>query len=61
MGGENVGIYNANAAVEAMIAPGSAHLENGQGIVSDRYYLGAGTFSEKLKGIPDVGVALIEI
>ncbi len=44
-----------------MIAPGSAHLENGQGIVSDRYYLGAGTFSEKLKGIPDVGVALIEI
>lgn len=61
MRGAIVGIYNANAAVEVMIAQGSAHLENDQGIVSDRYFLGAEPFSEKLKGIPDVEVALIEI
>lgn len=37
-----------------------ASLEAGRGLVGDRYYLGRGTFSEKLKGKPDVEVTLIE-
>ena len=44
-----------------MTSQTNARLETGRGIVGDRYYLGAGTFSEKLKGKPDVEVTLIEI
>jgi len=34
--------------------------EAGRGLVGDRYHLGIGTFSEKLKGTPEVEVTLIE-
>lgn len=61
MDGTVIGIYTATAAGEAMASQFSARLETGRGIVGDRYYLGVGTFSEKLKGKPDVEVTLIEI
>lgn len=38
----------------------SVHAEAGKGLVGDRYYQGVGTFSEKLKGTPEVEVTLIE-
>lgn len=37
-----------------------AALEQGKGIVGDRYYLGLGTFSEKLAGLVDAELTLIE-
>lgn len=38
----------------------SAQLQAGKGIVGDRYFNDTGTFSEKLKGLPDREVTLIE-
>jgi MOSC domain-containing protein YiiM len=38
----------------------TAQIEEGKGIVGDRYYRGHGTFSERLHGSPDVEVTLIE-
>lgn len=43
-----------------MIAVSEARLEEGQGIVGDRYFSGKGTFSEKLKDSDDSEVTLIE-
>lgn len=37
-----------------------AELVAGQGVVGDRYYLKTGTFSEKLAGLPDAELTLIE-
>lgn len=61
MSGLVVGIHTATAAGEAMAPQVSARLETGRGIAGDRYYLGGGTFSEKLRGKPDVELTLIEI
>ena len=38
-----------------------AEFITGKGIVGDRYFENIGTFSEKLKGLPDCEVTLIEI
>ena len=43
-----------------MQAVDSADLEAGHGIVGDRYYGDTGTFSKKLKGLPDKELTLIE-
>ncbi|MCG8668110.1 MAG: MOSC domain-containing protein [Pseudomonadales bacterium] len=53
-------IFIAQLAGQELIAQQSAQLVAGKGIVGDRYYLGEGTFSERLKGLPDVEVTLIE-
>jgi len=53
-------IYIAANAGDPMIEVESAHLEVGRGIVGDRYYAHAGTFSEKLAGKPGIEVTLIE-
>ena len=55
-----VGLYIAEAAEAPMQAVDSLHLEAGKGIVGDRYYKKIGTFSEKLAGLPDVEVTLVE-
>jgi MOSC domain-containing protein YiiM len=43
-----------------MIAVDSAVLETDAGLVGDRYYAGAGTFSQKLAGLPDSQITLVE-
>jgi len=58
MKGNVVAIYAAPTAEAPMQALAEAHLEAGRGIVGDRYYAGAGTFSSVAK--PDHEVTLIE-
>ena len=48
------------AAGERMESIAEAELVSGSGIVGDRYYCGKGTFSERLAGMPDVQVTLIQ-
>jgi len=60
MAGSIVSIFIAPEAAALMLSVSEARLEEGQGIVGDRYYSGKGTFSEKLKGSPDSEVTLIE-
>jgi len=55
-----VAIYTGSVAGAALHAEAEAALEAGRGLVGDRYDLGVGTFSERLKGKPDVEVTLIE-
>ena len=52
-------IYSGSEPVKPLQSTPSAQLEAGRGIVGDRYYLGTGTFSEKLAGTPDVEITLI--
>jgi glycosyltransferase involved in cell wall biosynthesis len=58
--GSVVSIFVAAEAELPMQPLDVAHLEEGRGVVGDRYYAGKGTFSEKLKGSPDSEVTLIE-
>lgn len=60
MKGQIAAIYIAPQAEAPMESIGEARLEPGRGIVGDRYYLGTGTFSEQLKGLPDSEVTLVE-
>ena len=55
-----VDIYSAAVAGGPMERLTQAVLEADRGLVGDRYYFGAGTFSEKLKDKPDSQVTLIE-
>jgi len=60
MSGSIISIFIAPEAAMPMRSVDEARLEEGQGIVGDRYYSDKGTFSEKLKGSPDSEVTLIE-
>ena len=53
-------IFIAECANSPMQSVDSAHLEAGKGVVGDRYYSESGTFSEKLAGLPDKEITLIE-
>ncbi len=55
-----VSLYISEFASAPMIEQNQVELEAGKGIVGDRYYNGNGTFSEKLAGLPDVELTLIE-
>jgi ribosomal protein S18 acetylase RimI-like enzyme len=64
---ENGAVKACVAAICTTAVPGTplrtitaAVLEPGRGLVGDRYYLGTGTFSEKLRGKPDAEITLIE-
>lgn len=61
MTGTVAGIYVAVAPGHPAVAIAAATLEAGRGVVGDRYHTGTGTFSEKLKGQPDVEITLIEV
>jgi MOSC domain-containing protein YiiM len=60
MSGSIISIFIAPGAGAPMISVNEARLEEGLGIVGDRYYSDQGTFSEKLKGGPDSEITLIE-
>ncbi len=53
-------IYSTAAGGAALKPVEEGMLEAGRGLVGDRYYLGTGTFSEKLAGQPDAEITLIE-
>jgi len=53
-------IYIAKTAKDPMQKMDSVELEAGQGIVGDRYHSETGTFSQKLAGLPDKELTLIE-
>jgi MOSC domain-containing protein YiiM len=53
-------IFTTAKAGARLEAVDQAELEAGSGLVGDRYYGGAGTFSKKLAGKPDREVTLIE-
>ncbi|MDX1491701.1 MAG: MOSC domain-containing protein [Pseudohongiellaceae bacterium] len=53
-------IYFAEQANATMSPLQTAALEAGKGIVGDRYYSAKGSFSEKLAGLPDIELTLIE-
>ncbi len=55
-----VSLYTSEAGSAPMIERNQVELEAGKGVVGDRYYNGNGTFSEKLAGLPDVELTLIE-
>ena len=58
--GKVLEIYIAERSGVPMQSIEQAQLEAGKGIVGDRYYSGQGTFSERLAGLPDVELTLIE-
>jgi len=60
MTGKVLGIYIATHNSEAMRSIDNAELEAGRGIIGDRYHSNSGTFSEKLKDLPDHELTLIE-
>lgn len=60
MHGELRFIYTARESGQALASIDEARLEAGKGLVGDRYYRGAGTFSEKLSGDPKQEITLIE-
>ncbi len=55
-----VSLYISEAGSAPMIERNQVELEAGKGVVGDRYYNANGTFSEKLAGLPDVELTLIE-
>ena len=55
-----VELYIAEQAGSPMLSREQIRLESGKGIVGDRYANNCGTFSEKLAGLPDKEVTLIE-
>jgi MOSC domain-containing protein YiiM len=55
-----VALYISESASVPMLETQQVELEAGKGVVGDRYYSGKGTFSEKLAGLPDVELTLIE-
>ncbi len=60
MAGSVAAIYVTPEAGAELRPVGAAVLQAGCGLVGDRYYKHAGTFSEKLKGTQDWEVTLIE-
>ncbi len=61
MGATVVEVFTGTLPGAPLRAVAEAHLEAGRGLVGDRYYTGAGTFSGTLHGKPDVEVTLIEV
>lgn len=59
MSGIVTAIYTAPHSGAGMVKSDEAEMVAGRGIVGDRYYADAGTFSEKLKGLPDHELTLI--
>ena len=59
--GEVAAIFLTPIAGEPPVSVESATLESGKGLVGDRYFLQAGTFSEKLKDSNDWEMTLIEM
>ncbi|MEM7760488.1 MAG: hypothetical protein AAF298_20510, partial [Cyanobacteria bacterium P01_A01_bin.40] len=59
--GKLVGIFLTPLPMEPMISVQEAKLESGQGIVGDRYHSRLGTFSQKLAGLPDQEITLVEV
>jgi MOSC domain-containing protein YiiM len=55
-----VEIYIAEKAGSPMLASEQIQLERSKGIIGDRYASECGTFSEKLAGLPDKEITLIE-
>lgn len=55
-----IGIFRAAEAEAVMESVAEGRLEAGRGLVGDRYHSGNGTFSDELKGKPDVELTLIE-
>lgn len=55
-----VEIYIAEQAGSPMLAREQVYLERNKGIIGDRYASDSGTFSEKLAGLPDKEITLIE-
>lgn len=53
-------ILIATQANASIIPLSQAQLDAGKGIVGDRYYSAQGTFSERLKDLPDFELTLIE-
>lgn len=53
-------IYICETNSSSMLKKEQAELEAGKGIIGDRYYNDMGTFSEKLAGLPDKELTLIE-
>jgi MOSC domain-containing protein YiiM len=60
MTGKVINILITNQGQTTLDSVTSAEFIPGKGIKGDRYYLGNGTFSEKLGGLPDCEVTLIE-
>lgn len=55
-----VDILITDSAGKPLESQQQAELVAGQGVVGDRYFLKTGTFSEKLAGLPDAELTLIE-
>jgi MOSC domain-containing protein YiiM len=55
-----IAIFRAAEAEAPMELVAEGQLEAGRGLVGDRYHSGNGTFSDELKGKPDVELTLIE-
>lgn len=55
-----IGIYTTAIGGTPLRSLAAATLEAGRGLIGDRYYVDSGTFSQKLKGKPDVEITLIE-
>ena len=55
-----VEIHIAHSCESSMQKVNSADLEAGKGIVGDRYYSDTGTYSQKLAGLPDKELTLVE-
>ena len=53
-------IYIATASAQPMESVNTADLVAGRGMVGDRYYSDTGTFSKKLKDLPDKELTIIE-
>ena len=60
MSGEIAAIYTVSTGGSAPVATNEAELEQGRGIVGDRYHAGTGTFWKKLQKTRDFEVTLIE-
>ncbi|MGW8368556.1 MAG: MOSC domain-containing protein [Gammaproteobacteria bacterium] len=60
MSGRLLFIFTAATPDVSMTAVDGAELETDAGLVGDRYYDGAGTFSRELAGLADSQVTLIE-
>jgi len=60
MNGYIKAIYIASGSGKPMASVASAELVAGRGIAGDRYYSDSGTFSDKLKDLPDKELTLIE-
>jgi len=60
MTGKIIAIFIANQASAQVESVSEANLIAGRGIEGDRYFHGRGTFSKKLKDLPDRELTLVE-